>query len=134
MASCLISIDPATKANGCLQVIRGSHHMGRINHMKLEGGQTGADPERVGKALERMELVYCESAPGTALFFHSNLLHRSDANESDTPRWSLICCYNAARNDPYKVHHHPNYSYLEKWKDERIKETAKRELAELTSG
>ena len=46
MASCLIAIDPATRANGCLQVLRGSHRMGRIEHGRF-GGQTGADPERV---------------------------------------------------------------------------------------
>jgi ectoine hydroxylase-related dioxygenase (phytanoyl-CoA dioxygenase family) len=34
MASCLIAVDRATKENGCLQVIRGSHLMGRIDHNK----------------------------------------------------------------------------------------------------
>src|SRR5436190_10077971 len=32
MASCLVAIDRATTENGCLQVIKGSHHMGRIDH------------------------------------------------------------------------------------------------------
>lgn len=131
MASCLIAVDRATRENGCLQVIRGSHLMGRIDHVVLEGGQTSADPERVEKALERMDLVYCELEPGTALFFHGNLLHRSDMNASENPRWSLICCYNAARNDPYKVHHHPNYSYLEKWPDARVREIGRREWAAM---
>ena len=131
MASCLIAVDRATRENGCLQVIRGSHQMGRVDHVELEGGQTAADPERVEKALERMELVYCEMAPGSAVFFHGNLLHRSDMNASEYSRWSLICCYNAARNDPYKVHHHPNYQYLEKWPDEKVKEIGRREWAAM---
>lgn len=130
MASCFIAVDPNTKENGCLQVIRGSHHMGRIEHGKV-AGQTGADQERVAKALEQMELVYCELDPGDALFFHSNLLHRSDANTSENPRWTLICCYNAKRNNPYKKHHHPFYSYLEKWPDEKVKEIGRRQWAEL---
>src|SRR5437899_8907528 len=46
MASCLIAIDHATRENGCLQVIKGSHHMGRMDHGKA-GQQTGADIERV---------------------------------------------------------------------------------------
>ena len=29
----------------------------------------------------------------------------------------LICCYNAARNDPYKGHHHPGYTPLAKVED-----------------
>jgi len=119
MASCLIALDPATKANGCLQVLKGSHRMGRIEH-GLAGQQTGADAERVKAATERMELVYCEMEPGTAIFFHSNLLHCSAANTSEFPRWSLICCYNAASNDPYKDSHHPRYTPLHKVPDSAI--------------
>ncbi len=36
--------------------------------------------------------------------------------------WSLICCYNAARNDPYKESHHPRYTPLQKVPDTSIKE------------
>src|SRR5438067_1483082 len=53
LASCLIAVSRANKANGCLQVIPGSHLMGRIDHGKT-GDQTGADMERVNAALERM--------------------------------------------------------------------------------
>ena len=45
--------------------------------------------------LDHLEVVYCEMAPGTVLFFDCNLLHRSDPNESDESRWALICCYNS---------------------------------------
>ena len=100
MASCLIAVDQATRENGCLQVIKGSHKMGRIDHVKV-GDQTGADLQRVEAALDRMELVYCELEPGDAIFFHGNTLHRSDANHSTNPRWSLICCYNTRHNDPF---------------------------------
>jgi ectoine hydroxylase len=131
MGSCLIAVDTATKENGCLQVIRGSHLMGRIDHNKT-GDQTGADIARVNEALKHLELIYCEMEPGTVLFFHANLLHRSDANRSPNPRWSLICCYNAARNPCKGRQNHPEYSYLEKWPDERIKETGRRQLQQLT--
>jgi hypothetical protein len=113
LASCLIAVSRATKANGCLQVIGGSHLMGRIDHGK-SGDQTGAAMEQVEAALGRLPLVYVECEPGDAIFFDCNLLHRSDMNTSDEPRWSLICCYNAARNDPYKDSRHPRYSPLDK--------------------
>jgi ectoine hydroxylase-related dioxygenase (phytanoyl-CoA dioxygenase family) len=90
MASCLIAVDRAVRANGCLQVIRGSHKLGRLNHSKT-GEQKGAEAARVDAALERLDLVYCELEPGDAIFFHGNLLHRSDQNTSDESRWSLIC-------------------------------------------
>jgi ectoine hydroxylase-related dioxygenase (phytanoyl-CoA dioxygenase family) len=125
MASCLIAVDRATKANGCLQVIPGSHKMGRIEHGQT-GDQTGADLQRVEMALERMNLVYCELEPGDAIFFHGNLLHRSDQNTSNDPRWSLICCYNTRHNDPYITDgRHPNYRPLEVWPDERVTEILK---------
>ena len=127
MASCLIAVDRANRENGCLQVIRGSHLMGRIDHKKT-GDQTGADIDRVNEALKHLELVYCEMEPGSALFFHSNLLHRSDANRSPNPRWSLICCYNAARNPCKGRPNHPEYSYFEKWPDERIKEIGRKQF------
>jgi ectoine hydroxylase-related dioxygenase (phytanoyl-CoA dioxygenase family) len=130
LASCMIAVDRATRQNGCLQVLRGSHHLGRIDHGKI-GDQTGADPERVEAACRRLELVHCEMDPGDAIFFHCNLLHRSDQNRSPEPRWALICCYNAARNDPYKESKHPRYSLLEKWPDERIKEIGRRQLEAL---
>ncbi len=119
MASCLIAVDRATRENGCLQVLRGSHKMGRIEHAR-SGDQTGADVQRVAAALQRMELVYCELEPGDAVFFHSNTLHRSDANTSEHPRWSLICCYNTRHNDPYFDGKHPGYHPLEIWDDEQV--------------
>ncbi|MBT4865221.1 MAG: phytanoyl-CoA dioxygenase family protein [Planctomycetaceae bacterium] len=119
MASCLIAVDRATQENGCLQVLAGSHRMGRVNHLEV-GDQTGADPERVEAARERFELIHCELQPGDGIFFHANLLHRSDQNHSNHPRWAFICCYNTRRNDPYKESRHPRYSPLDVWPDERI--------------
>ena len=130
MASCMIALDRATRENGCLQVLRGSHLMGRIAH-GVSADQVGADMERVKHAMERLELVYCEMEPGTALFFHCNVLHTSSQNKSPNSRWALICCYNAARNDPYKESGHPRYHHLEKWPDGRIKEVGRRQWAEL---
>jgi phytanoyl-CoA hydroxylase len=100
MISIMIAITEANKANGCLQVIRGTHKMGRIEH-GFSGEQVGASQHYVDLALKTMEHVYVELNAGDALFFHSNLLHRSEANTSDKPRWSLISCYNRASNMPY---------------------------------
>lgn len=132
LTSASIAVDPATRENGCLQVLRGSHSMGRIDHV-LTGDQAGADLERVREAERRLDLVYVEMEPGDVLFFHSNLLHRSDQNRSDKPRWSMICCYNAARNDPYKDHHHPRYTRLEKVADSAIREAGLRRFSDSTA-
>jgi ectoine hydroxylase len=122
MASCVIAIDPATRENGCLQVLKGSHHLCRIEHGRY-GGQTDADPERVQEAMKPLELVHGEMEPGTRLFFHATLLHASAQNTSSRPRLALICCYNAARNDPYKDLHHPRYRRLDKVDEDAILRT-----------
>ena len=129
MASCLIAVDPNTVENGCLQVLKRSHRMGRLDHGRY-GDQTSADPERTAEAMKILELVYCVMEPGDALFLHCNTLHRSDQNRSPDPRWSLICCYNAARNNPYKESHHPRYEPLEKVADSALKEAG----VKLSSG
>ena len=121
MASAFIAVDKATKENGCLQVIKGSHKLGRITHAK-NSEQAGADMERVEAALKTLPLVYVEMDPGDCLFFHANVLHRSDQNRSDNPRWSMICCYNTKHNDPYKPSHHPGYTPLKKVDDKMIKQ------------
>ncbi|MEO8272027.1 MAG: phytanoyl-CoA dioxygenase family protein [Aureliella sp.] len=130
MGSCFIAVDPATRENGCLQVIPKSHQLGRMNHMKV-GGQTGADPERVAAVLERLPVEYVEMEPGDGLFFHGNLLHRSDQNTSPNPRWSLICCYNTKGNDPYKASRHPSYSPLALLEDSHFERLAEEACAEL---
>jgi len=119
LCSVMIAVDRATRENGCLEVLKGSHLMGRVNHV-LSGDQAGADMERVNAALDVMERVWCEMEPGDALFFHPNTLHCSAANSSEHPRWSLICCYNVASNHPYKPSHHPDYTKLHKVDDSEV--------------
>jgi ectoine hydroxylase-related dioxygenase (phytanoyl-CoA dioxygenase family) len=132
LCSVFIAVDPATRANGCMQVLKGSQQMGRINHVKI-GDQTGADPERVAAALSRYELVYAEMEPGDALFFHSNLLHRSDQNRSEHDRWALICCYNARHNSPYKEGRHPSYTPLDVVDDQAVKRAGLKRFADSAS-
>jgi ectoine hydroxylase len=129
LTSAYIAVDRATKENGCMQVIPHSHELGRVEHT-LSGDQAGANKERVGEILKRMPLIHVEMEPGDTLFFHCNLLHRSDQNRSDNPRWSMICCYNAARNDPYKESHHPRYTPLKKVPDSAIKDAGLKRFAD----
>ena len=101
MISVMVALTESTVENGCLQVLRGSQKMQRFEHIFI-GEQQGADPDFVDWALQRCELVYAELQPGDVLFFHPNLLHRSDANNSDQPRWSIISAYNLDYNVPFR--------------------------------
>jgi len=101
LISVMVALTPANKENGCIQVIKGSHKMGRVNH-GFAGEQVGADQEMVDNAMKTMDLIYVEIEAGDALFFHSNILHRSEANLSNSPRWSIISCFSAQTNLAYK--------------------------------
>lgn len=101
MISVMLALTKANKENGCIQVLKGSHKMGRLEH-NFAGEQQGADMPFVEQALERFERVYVEVEAGDALFFHSNILHMSEANTSDKARWSLISVYNLDYNKPFR--------------------------------
>jgi ectoine hydroxylase-related dioxygenase (phytanoyl-CoA dioxygenase family) len=101
LISVMLALTEATKENGCLQVLKGSHKMGRFEHL-FAGEQQGADMPFVEEAEKICERVHVELKPGDVLFFHSNLLHMSDANLSDKPRWSLISAYNLSYNVPFR--------------------------------
>jgi len=101
MISVMLALTKADIQNGCLQVLKGSHKMGRIEH-SFAGEQQGADMEFVEQALQVCEKINVELNPGDMLFFHSNLLHMSEANLSDKPRWSLISAYNLSYNKPFR--------------------------------
>jgi len=112
MLSVVTALTPATRENGCLQMIKGSHRMGRVEH-GFTGDQVGADLEKVNEALKIMPLEYLEMEPGDTAFFHCNTLHASAANLSNKPRWSIITAYNLASNKPYKDVHESSYTPIE---------------------
>ncbi len=84
------ALDPATKANGCVQVIPGSHRHGLINPTHGSGFLNKAQaaaictPDRV---------VYLELEPGEVVLLHNYLLHASDVNRSAQSRRAFSVCY-----------------------------------------
>ncbi|MEM6761875.1 MAG: phytanoyl-CoA dioxygenase family protein [Pseudomonadota bacterium] len=119
MASVFIALDPSTRENGCLKVLKGSHQLGRVEH-GVEAGQVGADLAYVKVAQERLETVDAEMEPGDALFFHANTLHASSANTSDRTRNVLLCCYNRADNPPFMNKPNNGHTPIEKLDDDKV--------------
>ena len=112
MGSCFIMLDRATKENGCLKVLKGSHKVGRIGHGVSDTPEQTADMERITELEKRHESVYITAEPGDVLFFHANLLHSSDENKSSESRRTLIVCFNTKSNNPYKESGHASYTRL----------------------
>merc|ERR1711890_178706 len=119
MGSVFLPIDKCVKENGCLQVLVGSHKLGRIDHVHVEK-QKLADLERVEQIKKICPLLHVELDPGDVLFFHSNLLHTSGQNHSDMRRWVFIISYNTKRNDPVVKHHHAQYHPLNMVENKQI--------------
>ncbi|MBN9661488.1 MAG: polysaccharide pyruvyl transferase family protein [Acidobacteria bacterium] len=83
-----IALDPATRLNGCVQVIPGSHHLGLLSR----NGST-LSPEHVEQYCPEDRIEYLELEPGEGLLLHNWLIHRSDVNRTGTPRRALSACY-----------------------------------------
>jgi ectoine hydroxylase-related dioxygenase (phytanoyl-CoA dioxygenase family) len=81
-----IALDPATRANGCMEVIPGSHLLGPAPHVPAEDiNLCTIRPDLV--RLEKRIAVPLE--PGDALIFHSLIHHYTAANRSDQRRRAL---------------------------------------------
>jgi len=112
MLTAMIAVDACSLDNGCVELIRASHRLGRIDHVAI-GQSQGADPEVVERALEHLERVACEIDPGDVVFFHGNTLHASGPNLSEKPRTVLHVSYNTVRNAPVRGYDHHAYAPLD---------------------
>lgn len=108
--TCSVALDSNNLENGCLNVIRGSHKLGRIDMVDV-GGAHVADPVRTKEILDRLEVVPCELEAGDAVFFHANMLHGSIPNSTSTPRTLMHCVYNARSNTPVDESKSPHRAY-----------------------
>lgn len=126
LLTCTIALTPTNKNNGCLQVVKKSHLLGRINHVivKEKGSQNIPESPRLEKILEKLEVVYCEIEAGDAIFFHANTLHSSGSNHSEGSRILMHSSYNVVDNQPFikKGQEHHSYRPLVKMADSTLKE------------
>ena len=122
MLTCMIAVDPSYRENGCVQLVRGSHRLGRIDHTRV-GEASGVDPQRLAEIMKTHEVIHTVLQPGDAVFFHCNTLHASGPNKTDRPRTLLHCSYNAIANSPFvEGQKHHAYQPLEKLPDSAIRD------------
>jgi len=91
--SCLVSIDAATKENGCLEVVRGKHMEG------LMGGDWKGIPD---EKVEQMQWELIPTQPGDVLLFDSYVPHRSAPNNTNAPRRVLYATYAKAGEGDFR--------------------------------
>ncbi len=89
--TCWCGLDDATKENGCLQYIPGSHKWGLLPKPAIAG-----DLEEIKEFLNDEQKnqfdhpQFAEVKAGEAIFHHSLILHGSGANASSRPRRAFV--------------------------------------------
>lgn len=83
------ALDPATQANGCVEIIPGAHHR-LINPDHNSGFLTDT---QAAALLQENQRVYLELAVGESVLLHNYLPHGSGVNSTDIPRRAFSVCY-----------------------------------------
>ncbi len=96
----MVVLDDASRANGCFEVIRGSHREGCLPGTD-DGSQLGGfytDPSRFDPG----NAVALEVPAGSLVFFDPHIVHGSAPNTSDHPRRALVITYQPAGHPTLK--------------------------------
>ena len=84
-----LPLTEATVANGCLEILPGTHRGDLVEHVTRAGTGT----EILEEALPEVEPLPLEMAPGSVLLMHKRIPHRSGENSTDNVRWSMDLRY-----------------------------------------
>ena len=123
---------PGDEENGCLQVLRGSHHLGRVNHVKI-----GDKRVPIPNALRPPASVWnsCTASWSRVRPFSSTAIcciARTRTRATTPLGLHLLLQHQGER--PYKESRHPRYSPLAKWPDSMVLEIGRRQWSHATTG
>jgi len=96
-----VALDSATRANGCLEVIPGSHKLGLLS---LYGSTVAKEDVARHCPPERVQPLEVEA--GHAVLLHNWLIHRSGVNPSLVPRRAFTVCYMDGRTQSILTGNH----------------------------
>ncbi|HAA74114.1 TPA: hypothetical protein DCE37_03210 [Candidatus Latescibacteria bacterium] len=107
-----MALDPATKANGCLQFIPGSHKGEIVTHVLYEDSIHGELPrDLVTERLAEQPAEHIELEPGDIVAWHSSLWHYSPPNTSDQSRIGIAGVYTTPELIAKRNRNWPNYRW-----------------------
>jgi ectoine hydroxylase-related dioxygenase (phytanoyl-CoA dioxygenase family) len=82
-----IAVEPATRENGCLQLVPGTHREGLTEHVIYPDSLHEELPrDLVERRLQQQEVFHAELQPGDAVMWQSYLWHYSPPNLSEHSR------------------------------------------------
>jgi ectoine hydroxylase-related dioxygenase (phytanoyl-CoA dioxygenase family) len=105
--SAWVALTDSDTDNGCLRVIPGSHHPGRLPHGETARSAKNllASGMEVGIEVDEREAVDLVLRPGQASLHHVDVIHGSRANESGRPRVGVAIRYVAPQVKQAIKHH-----------------------------
>lgn len=83
------ALDPATKDNGCVQIVPGSHSQ----LLNPEHGSGFLSDEMAAEIADRSDTVFLELEAGEVVLLHNWMLHTSDVNHTQQSRRAFSVCY-----------------------------------------
>lgn len=84
--TCWCALDEATKKNGCMHYIPGTHRLSIVEHEAIPG-----TPHLVPKGYTTAQAVAAPIKAGGVIFHHSCTLHYSPANNTPFWRRAFVC-------------------------------------------
>lgn len=99
LVAVMVMLDDATPENGCMQIVRGSHRWGLLDHMQ-DGRFTGACQES-DRWQDASLIADVTPKAGGISIHHCLALHGSEPNLSGKPRRGLVFQYRA--DDAYQL-------------------------------
>jgi len=100
LVAVMVMLDDATPDNGCMNMVRGSHRLGLLNHRNDKGVFVGACQERVWETQAHNVVPVTPRAGGISLH-HCLTVHGSGPNPSGNPRRGIVFQYRA--DDAYQL-------------------------------
>ncbi len=99
VVSAWLAMGPVSRANGCMQFVRGSHRQGLVEHRdEYAAGNILSRGQVAQVDVAGDDVVHAELQAGQFSLHHGFLVHSSPANPSDRARWGLVINFVAASN------------------------------------
>jgi ectoine hydroxylase-related dioxygenase (phytanoyl-CoA dioxygenase family) len=95
--------EPATRNNGAMSVLVGSHRSGRLGYTKrrlANDSYTDLVPDGIDALQKQYTEYHCLAAPGDLVVFEADLIHRSNRNQTARTRFSGVVRLLAPRAIP----------------------------------
>ncbi|HZM00231.1 MAG TPA: phytanoyl-CoA dioxygenase family protein [Planctomycetota bacterium] len=89
---CVPVFEPATRENGTMSLLKGSHKLGPLpfDKQRPENGSTTLLPRGIEQLVADREEVHFIAEPGDLIGFDRDLVHRSNRNRSPRPRVTAV--------------------------------------------